>query len=433
MENAKMKLACAAAIALLAVLSGCTSPGGGAQRNFWVWGWDGLVGTVLMLVTLVLGLGYMASVLLGDEKMRAWVKREVGQLAYSAIILVVAISLVGALDGWLKVVSTIGASAQWQAYVNSGPCCDPSSGSCIGTPSKQPCHIAIANDYLQMLYETARVSSISYMSNYFMFGLLANIGVSAHLLTLEGQPVVSAAPFAGLSAGSDYFMLLFDLSSKAMMLIRAQQIMLDYVNYPFFAVAMSIGLVLRMLYFTRKLGGLLVAIALASYVIFPMFYVLSDAILWGFLGGTASTWQNFGGTYNSVQTPSPFGTQGEINPSGDYNRVFDGSWGLNADYCNSLEPQAAQDRQDFDLFQQNFASNWGQIEGGRFYELYFDFISVGVTGGFGPHGPIGTLATILVLTLFVPFLALMTVLAAVKVFSPLIGGDVEISVLSRLI
>jgi hypothetical protein len=60
--------------------------------------------------------------------------------------------------------------------------------------------------------------------------------------------------------------------------------------------------------------------------------------------------------------------------------------------------------------------------------------SVGTaTGGFGPKGPVGTLATLLVLTLVSPFLAFMTLLAAVKVFSPMIGGDVEISVLSRLI
>jgi hypothetical protein len=39
----------------------------------------------------------------------------------------------------------------------------------------------------------------------------------------------------------------------------------------------------------------------------------------------------------------------------------------------------------------------------------------------------------MVFTLVTPFLALMTMLASFKYFSPLIGGDVEISLLSRLI
>ena len=48
-------------------------------------------------------------------------------------------------------------------------------------------------------------------------------------------------------------------------------------------------------------------------------------------------------------------------------------------------------------------------------------------------GPIAHLALLMVFTLFIPFLALMTTLAAFKVLSPLLGGDVEISLLSRLI
>ena len=39
----------------------------------------------------------------------------------------------------------------------------------------------------------------------------------------------------------------------------------------------------------------------------------------------------------------------------------------------------------------------------------------------------------LVFTLVAPFLGLMTALAAFKAFSPLLGGDVEISIISRLL
>ncbi|MEM4634180.1 MAG: hypothetical protein QW275_03435, partial [Candidatus Anstonellaceae archaeon] len=55
------------------------------------------------------------------------------------------------------------------------------------------------------------------------------------------------------------------------------------------------------------------------------------------------------------------------------------------------------------------------------------------TSRFGTEGPIANLAKLMFFTLFTPFVGLMLTLSAFKVFSPLIGGDVEISLLSRLI
>ena len=436
----KSALAIAAAIFLLLLSSGCTAPGGmtgAAPGSFWVWGWNMLAGVVLALVAALLGLGYMASVLLGDEKLKVWVKREVGQLGFSVIILIVIVALIGPLDAWLQFLITYGGSPSWQAYVMSGPCCDPATTACITPPSLGACHIKVARDYLQMLYETARLNSISFMSNNMVLSLFGNMQVSFNLVVTESQPAFSISPFAGVSAGADYFMILFDLSAKALMLVRAQQIMLDFLNYPVFGILLSMGLVLRMLYFTRKLGGLLVALALVSYVVFPMFYAISDAILWNFLGGTVQTWSPFGGTYNYATTPSPFGNQGTIAPTQNQGEVFNPSNQLQFDFCSSVNSgtsTSVSDLSDFNLMRGNFESNWQKIEGGRWYEQLGELFSVGTaTGGFGPKGPVGTLATLLVLTLVSPFLAFMTLLAAVKVFSPMIGGDVEISVLSRLI
>ncbi|MCX6772190.1 MAG: hypothetical protein NTV88_00250 [Candidatus Micrarchaeota archaeon] len=449
MENKTAKFALALSVLLVVLLSGCTGPSGGPTKGLWVWGWEGLVGIVIVTVVLMLALGYMASVLFGNEQLRVWVKREVGQAAYSILIIVAAVALVGVMDDWMQFGIIYGGTSQWQTYIQTGPCCNPATTSCLGGPNyhmMQPCHILVAKDYLQMLYETARLNSITYMSNNMMIGLLGNLQVSVNLNVEESRPVLTIAPFAGLSAGAEYFMILFDLSAKAMMMLRVQQVMLDFLNYPVFGILLSMGLVLRIFYFTRKLGGLLVAIALVSYVVFPMYYAISDAVLFSFLGGQTTTWKPFGGTYDNVNAPNMFNdplnpgnNQGTIDPNPNYGSVFTSQNQLNMDVCSTADPsngnvQAQGDLNEFDLMRSNFVNGWDQVEGNKWYEQVGDWVTMSTgSGGFSPHGPIGTLATLIILTLVTPFLAFMTILAAVKVFSPMIGGDVEISVLSRLI
>ena len=236
-----------------------------------------------------------------------------------------------------------------------------------------------------------------------------------------------------------FFSLLFDLSIKTMFLVRAQEIFLDFLWYPLFPVMISMGLVLRILYFTRKLGGMLIALSLSLYIVFPMFYVLSSAILWGFMSHTAAQpWDQFGSTYNANPTasggmPLPAFSGTQLAPQQRINDVFS-QQPLNFDLCNSStqgETDAMGSAMD------EVRSDANGIEGGRWYSDILDFISAAGrfsgNGAFGVKGPIANLAILMIFTLFIPFLALMTSLAAFKAFSPMLGGDVEIQLLSKLI
>ena len=181
------RLTIAFALFALAAASGCASVSGtpGPQwNNAWTaagWGWESLAGVALATMALILGLAYMAATLMGDEPMRAWVKREVGQLAYSAMIIILAVLLVQTMDAWLKLMSAASASPQWNTYVNNVVCCRPVSGSwqsdCPATPPyarMSPCHISIAKDYLQILFETARGQAQYSLMNYWWTGFLSN-------------------------------------------------------------------------------------------------------------------------------------------------------------------------------------------------------------------------------------------------------------------
>jgi len=419
----------AMALVLFASL-GCTDTSGAQKTQ--MMGWSSMVGLALLIVVLLLSLGYMVAVFMQDDRLKAWVARELGQVFFSAVIIVVAVMLVGSLDSWLRIVSLAG-SADWQEYVNHGVCCVPGNACAVPEASNvrgRACHIEIATDYLQILYETSRQSASTYLNNYGWFAFLSRMSVSTTIV-MKFLAGLSFTPFAGLEMTAEFFSLLFDMSIKTMMLLRAQQMFLDFLWYPFFPVMISMGLVLRIFYFTRKLGGMMIAISLALYVVFPMFYVLSNAILWGFMThATANTWEHFGNTYEF--TP---GVAGEVQPASGGQQlapmqrakgVFSEP-ALKIDLCNSSS-QTEQDNMKSAM--DGVGDKWDFYDGGTWYSQALGF----ATGkAFEPDGPIAHLALLMVFTIFIPFLSLMTSLAAFKVLSPLLGGDVEISLLSRLI
>ena len=425
----------AALFALLLLSFGCT--GSGTPGNFWRWGWQGMIGVALMTALFLLAAGYMASAVLNDEKLNAWVKKEVGQVFFSAIILVVTIWVVASLDPMLKSVSMPGipiTTPAWQSYVGT-VCCDSVTPNGCAAVRNRACHIELASDYLQFLYDTLRQDALTYLDNYWNYGFMSTLSFNVSALLDEKTAGLDFSPFAGLSMAADYFSVLFELAAKMMMLVRAQQIFLDYVWYVIFPVFLSMGLILRLLYFTRKLGGLLIAIAICAYVVFPMFYVASSAILFQFLGGNGTNWNALGLkasglTYDQTQSVSGGQAAGQTggSPTIDIN--------LCSSQINDQSGQSAQAEQNSGIMQQgNFlADNILSVVHTGWFSQALGFFSNGVpSSGFGTSGPLARMATMMVFALITPFLALMTTLASVKVLSPLLGGDVEISVLSRLI
>lgn len=426
-------------IALLGVLLflsfGCASAGSGwSYSSVWAagWGWQNLVALAGVIVALLLGIAYMAGSLLSDDKIKAWVRKEAGQVLYSAIILLIALGTIQVLDNALRFVIIAGGDSDWQAYIQNGVCCDPATHPCIKIATR-PCHFEVAYDYLQMQYESLRRNLGSYLLNHYAGSLLSSLraGFGARVLVHVGS--FSAAPLSGLSIGNDYFSILFDLTLKNMMLLRAQQVFLDYFWLAFFPVMLSLGLVMRMFYFTRKLGGTLVALAIAGYYVFPMFYVLVDTVFFKFMGGAINPAV---GPYYDPDDPVnlrlPFVGEPPDLSDTSYD-VFDAAnEPINVmDFCAGTVTQDEKD--EWTGYMTDFKDRWGELEGSPFAMMLMNFFDVTTGSAFQPNGPVGTTGAMMVLGLVVPFLALMATLATFKVLSPALGGDIEIALISRLL
>lgn len=424
-----------AALALLALLSGCTAQGGGAASANWpaAWDWAGLAALAMAVMVLVLVVGYMAASVLEDDHLRAWVKRELGQAAYSAVILVVIVALASSMGGWFKLfaLSAPGSPPAWNAYVNDLVCCDPAQQPCPqqGTVAQQrPCHIALAQDYLQILFEGAKQAGNGHLESYWFFSVFGNVGLGASLTALPDLASASIRPFAFLTLFSEYHGLMFDLAFKTMMFARAQQVFLELLVVAIFPVMMALGIVLRTLHFSRKLGGMLLALALSFYVIYPMFYVLMDAILFGLVGAwppeLGGTWPpKLGDKFDQSGTALP-GTGGEVDVTGGAD-PFSRTVNL-MDICGDATQEQKSTQESM------LTRMAGQF--GKAATTDWKHTGIGMMDPyFGPKGSVNTLASLMVFSMVAPFMGLMATLAAFKYFSPLLGGDAEISILSRLI
>ena len=224
------------------------------------------------------------------------------------------------------------------------------------------------------------------------------------------------------------------------MLTRLQQVFLDYFVVGFFPALLSIGLVMRIFYFTRKLGGTLIALALCIYYVYPMFYVLADSIFFEFTGGwtTATGPANVGLTaIDNTGATLPY-LNGQIALGSSTENMFTGARTKIADFCQMENGQYAftqQDESDWASSFTNFKGNWDSVRSGGEIKWLMNFFEVttGPSNAFAPDGPMGSVAALMIYTLLIPFLGLMVALSAFKTISPLLGGDVELALISRLI
>lgn len=426
-------------LSLALMLSGCA--GVSQSSTTWKsndWNWMALGGVALAAMTALLALSYMASTLLNDEQMLAWTKREIAQLAYSAFIFACILALSASVDGWLKLLSLASPSPAWQDYVNKAVCCDPATQSCIASPAlagSRPCHIALAQDYLQILFESGRTMANGVLENYYVPAMLSQITISVSSPVMLDLLSFNFKPFPARTIDMQFYGVLFDLVFKTMVFIRVQQVFLDFMWSAIVPVMLGIGLALRAFHFSRKMGGMLIALGMAVYIVMPLFYVLLGGVLFGFV----SDWTHpqFGNSFDPASLPvqPPAGMSVGIDPGKQSDVLGKGTTFMNL--CGTAAEAEKQEQGGLVDFL------WGIIK--ALWNSTLNVVSniaapagqlasdPETTARFAADGPVSNLAMLMVFTLVTPFLGLMTMLASFKYFSPLIGGDVELSLLSRLI
>jgi len=411
----------AAPIALAAAPPGI--PGTSASfEELWTtkYGWQAVAMAAVLVSLFIVSLAYMLGVAFRQPQITAWAKNELYQALASAFMLAFIIGFVYFLANFTSQAS--------RAFVTEDPS-DPCYYEKICPPDKQFCeyHIQKAwcvvdrletktilqGDY--MLNINMRAAALAQMGKYFDWSPGALTGYWTYpWQNCFGMPKTCSQAawgwgfnlFAGVSMLVESLALMFPFVFTWITSYIAQAAFLVLVRDAFFPIFLSLGLILRTFFFTRKLGGLLIAIAIGIYTIYPFMYVLL---------ADQYDFQIFEDKYNP------------------WDCVCAGKWPM-ASYDDKLHCPVrwcVASMSEIILWGKPFIFDMG-VEP-------IDISLLGATGGATPHPAdflfelAKTIGKLMVPALVIPMIAALVTISFIKGLSPLLGGDVEIAGLTHLI
>ncbi|VVB58704.1 Uncharacterised protein [Candidatus Anstonella stagnisolia] len=238
--------------------------GSGFYNNTgWLRDWKAAGTVAVMISILLVALGYIFGFALNSREMKAWAAMELVQAFGSVLILASLIGLVAFFD----IVAEEVAQSTMQT-INYGSACTEELG--------KPCAMHVAEIYISSLVDAASTSAKGMLENSVQAGLKASrrggVQVYSFYALWAGG---SWGPDAGMTMQVDKFNALFDYYAKILASLQAQRYFIDVITYGIAPAFLLIGVVLRTFFFTRKLGGLLIAIAIALLIIYPLTYIFS--------------------------------------------------------------------------------------------------------------------------------------------------------------
>jgi len=504
----------------LIILSGCISSYSAPMQtqqdlrqrflDWWGrWGWAINVG--IALVISITSLTWMYASLMQKEDLKVWVKSELSNLVYSAIIIIFVFTLIDLAAYLVTVLSPYtpilneDIGKEWNKFVII---------TCQNQPpdNYKPCHIKIAQEYLQRLSYDSEKQINTIIRLYSFYSFVASLGVGIKGIIAPGD-TFGVSPFMFLVPITELLNFLYDILLKNLMVIKAQQIILDLVHYAFFPYLLAFGVFFRLFHFTRKVGGAMIALAISFYIVFPLLYVFWGSILYSFTGPWEININSIAQTklYSEVNYGIPSLPLYDPDPNSlDYNPNCKNGKIEDGEECNEYEiitSNNPEKKQEIKILSCPPKDSSGNIIPGREKDIYcnwnnckcinysidldfkpreqlskqneklelslksklyadicyekakqdpkdainligkmtMDFLkTVGqgiiemtqgivATGLMGENGLIHNVAKQFIFSIIAPFISLMASLASFKVMSELLGGDVYLAGLTRLI
>ncbi len=262
--------------------------------------WSFVAVLLVVISTALVGIVYMLGNLLVNDKMKLWAKLELFEIFYSLILL-------GAVLGWITMFDTVAYgvlhepgspltigyfpnAANPDTYVEHDICSFPpgtydSNNDPLALNSLSPyadiphCHIRLAIYYLSTIFQETSNMGFKIYQSYMVTSTLADFAINIEFVT-DKAGFFTMTPWRGFfTMGNAMKTVGFDFAMKLMTLTMFQEVFISFISKALFPYLFIVGLVLRTFAFTRKLGGLLMAIALALFYIFPMFYVFGAVLV----------------------------------------------------------------------------------------------------------------------------------------------------------
>ena len=231
--------------------------GDGFYRQGWFSDWNvlGIIGAFIS--ALIIAVAAMIGEAFNLSEVKAFARSEMIQVLLSILL----------IAGLLAAVKFFDVAALEVIDVMKLP---------VTCASAEPCYLTAAKSYLGNVQDVADQYAQSNLKESYermriaMRG--ANVQFNVWYLLFAGT---STRWNAGESIRAERSGALFESASKLIVSIYAQKYFLDVVAFGIAPVFLLLGIVLRTFFFTRKLGGLLLAIAISLFIVYPLTFAFA--------------------------------------------------------------------------------------------------------------------------------------------------------------
>ena len=243
------------------------------------------------IATILTALVYMIGAALMNDRVKTWAKMELTEILYSAVILALAFGFVATANGIVNAALNVGSGATAYLRVNTpagimeepvnlcakdNTLLDKQDGYAgLGNA----CHIKLSVYYLRTIYDECRKFGQSMLMSYSWTSLGSETAITVQTL-FEKSGFEMWSPWKGFfSMRNQVIETIFNWNMTVMFLTKFQEIVIRFFALAGFPVIFVLGVLLRTFSFTRRLGGLLMALAIAAYFIFPSLYAFGGLLV----------------------------------------------------------------------------------------------------------------------------------------------------------
>ncbi len=400
--------------------------------------------SLLLLVVSLIALAYAIGSLLANEQLKAWARMELTEVFYSAVILVMAIAIFTAANDSLKtLIDSYHPYIDGQTVYPSGYC---SHLETFRDYQHLPCHLGVAKGFFSTLFDQSSMYLYTMLRQYNRFAYLASVSLNIETI-VHSVGSLSFSPFIGyLQLPMSVYNYLFDFGVRSLILIKFQEIAVEFTNSSIFPVFFVVGTLLRTFPAMRRLGGLMMAIGISFYYVFPIFYGLGSYVITNMMIEQLDAT----GSINFIQAPFiDFDSiqSGTGTPLVSYFTPEIDAEAYSREELSSgeyLYPYLDPTRTDICTPPEDAHSGFDALdEWSEFVTLFAELVAFPISGFLwgeqfdewimGDFGVVNSMARVVFFSLFFSFLSIMSTIAAIKSLSPLLGGDVEIAGLTHLV
>ena len=230
----------------------------------WMTDWRTLAVLAIAISLVLVSLAYAVSIGFGLNELKAWAQVELVQVFGSALLVIFLVAFLSAMD---PLVDTIAS--------------DASAGACNALQPGTPCSIVVAQKYIDQVTVLAQTKATSILENNIRSYEIASTRVGIQFNTMY---VLWAGGNWASGGGGEGIAEMMKVDRNNMLLshlaniissLHAQRAFLDVIALTLGPVLLLFGIIARTFFFTRKLGGLLIATGVSLMFVFPLMYVFS--------------------------------------------------------------------------------------------------------------------------------------------------------------